>query len=577
MHSHRPRNSQRGFTLIEMLTVLVIIGLLSSIGFVSYESVKVRARDTKRVSDVKQLQTALELFFENHSSYPSDGVPGLNGQLLGFDQTKVFSDAGFASAQQGGVYMMNVPKNPQPGGTDYVYRSLYLDGRDCHRRDHCESYAVLFTLEGTAGSLGPGEHALTPDGITGEGGAYAGQGILRGGFVVGLQSTQDLVSRYTLRAATGVRDIAQNEQVEQVARITAPAVAILALSNVALTVHATASAAALFVYLFTQPLMILSRRKYRAWGTIYNSLSKLPVDLAIVRLVDANTGQRIKTVATDHQGRFSFLVNQGTYKLDVAKAGFEHPSKYVVDVSEDGQFTNVHTAEEIRVAEEGGLLKPDIPVDPIVADDSAKVIVRKNRWKYFQQGIAVLSPTLGVLAFAIQPNILTGGLLAAQLMAYWLFKRLAMPKEPKQWGYVYERGVGKAVGKAVLRIFALPYHKLVESQVTDGRGRYHFRVGSGNFYLTASRSGYEKTESEPLNLKDSKEPTVIATNIPMQREADGSGPKADVKIKKRGLIVGPQAKIPSASEVTAPKAGNSDGSLEGLLPNGPTDGAETDK
>jgi len=565
MHKMMRRGLNRGFTLLEMLTVIVIIGLLSTIGYVSYESVKVRARDTKRVSDAKQLQTALELYFEGNSSYPSDGTPGDNGQLLGFEETRRFSDAGFAPSQQGTVYMMNVPKNPMPGGTDYVYRSLYMNGQNCHIKNACETYAVLFTLEGNSGSLGPGPHALTPDGITGEGGGFAGQGILRsGGLVVGLQTTQELVSRYTLSAARVVKGIADNEQAEAAATITAPAVAAFALANAALTVHASASAASLLLYLFTQPLMLFSRRKYRAWGIVYNSLSKLPIDLAIVRLLDTKTGHRIKSVATDHDGRFSFLVGEGTYRLEVAKNGFSHPSKYIVNVTEDGQYRSVHTADEIAAPKGGGLLIPNIPVDPIVKDEADKVIIGKNRWKYLQQAVAVLSPTLGILAFAIQPNILTGGLLLAQILAYILFKRLAMPKQPKQWGHVYEKGVGKAVGQAVLRIFALPYHKLVESQVTDRQGRYHFRVGSGLFYLTATRKGFEKTESEPLDLKDRKEPTVLASSIPLNRQ-QGTGQTQVMPVKKRGLIVGPNAPISKKQDEIKPAA-DADGSLEGLLP-----------
>ncbi len=563
--------ARRGFTLIELLVTLTIIGLLSSIGYVSYESVKVKARDTKRVSDMKAIQTALELHFENHSSYPSDGTPGSNGQLLGFEETKSLSDVGFSSGVSGTPFMVTVPKNPEPGGTEYVYRSLYMDGRDCHRRDVCETYAVLFTLEGSIGSLQPGPHALTPDGIAGEEGGGGGAGITgAGGLIIGLQTTQELVSRYTLHTAEIVQNIRDNEQVDAVAQVAAPSIAALALANVAVTVHSTASAASLLVYLFTQPALLFRRRRKKAWGIIYDSLSKLPVDLAIIRLYDMNTGHRIKTVATDHDGRFSFLVLQGTYRLEVAKNGYTHPSKYVIDVKEDGQFNNVFSGEEISAPPDGGLLTPHVPIDPVRAEQEKtdRAVIRGNRWRRLQQAVAVISPTLGGLALVLEPNLLTGGLFAAQVLAYMLFKRLAITKESKQWGFVYEKGRGKAVPKAVLRVFALPYHKMVDTQVTDSSGRYHFRVGGGLFYLTASKKGYEKTESEPLDLRDRKEPAIIVTNIPLVRSQQAGGPIKSDRPRK-GFIVGPGASIPKKKReepVEQERKSNGDGGLDNILP-----------
>ncbi|MBU0625689.1 prepilin-type N-terminal cleavage/methylation domain-containing protein [Patescibacteria group bacterium] len=559
---------RRGFTLIEMLTVLTIIGFLSSVGYVSYESAKVSARDTKRVSDMKQIQTALELYFETHSSYPSDGTPGDDGQLIGFVETKILSDVGFSAEQHGVIYMQGVPKNPQPGGTEYVYRSLYNHGANCHIAAACETYAILFTLEGNSGSLGPGPHALTPSGITGEGGAEAGRGVLgAGGFVIGLRSSQELVSRYALDAAQLVVEVADNKQLEQIADFAAPTATLFVLTNTVLTAQATTSATALLFYLFAQPLLIFSRRKRRAWGVIYNSFTKLPVDLAIVRLIDTQISQRVKSTVTDRGGRFSFLVTEGSYLIEVAKAGFIYPSQYVVGVSEDGQYTNVYTGGEIKTPQGGGLLIPNIPIDPVIEEETDRIIIRRNYRKYLQRGVAVLGPTIGLVCFVISPNILTGILLIAQLGAYWLFKRLAITKEPKQWGYVYEQGVGRAVANAVLRIFALPYHKLAETQVSDRRGRYHFRVGSGLFYLTATRTGYEKTESEPLDLKDHQEPTVIASNIPLAK-SEGSLPEdsRSVTQRQRSTLINSQPTVAQIGEKPVQSPTKESNSLDDLLP-----------
>jgi prepilin-type N-terminal cleavage/methylation domain-containing protein len=59
-----------GFTLIELLVVISIIGILASIVLVSLDGTRKKGRDSKRISDVKQLQLALELYYDQNNSFP---------------------------------------------------------------------------------------------------------------------------------------------------------------------------------------------------------------------------------------------------------------------------------------------------------------------------------------------------------------------------------------------------------------------------------------------------------------------------------------------------------------------------
>lgn len=65
------RNNKKGFTLIELLVVIAIIGILSSVVLASLNSARQKSRDARRLSDVKQLQLALELHFDTDAAYPT--------------------------------------------------------------------------------------------------------------------------------------------------------------------------------------------------------------------------------------------------------------------------------------------------------------------------------------------------------------------------------------------------------------------------------------------------------------------------------------------------------------------------
>jgi len=107
------KTPQKGFTLIEVLVVVSIIGLLASIVLVGLGGFRSQGRDAKRIADLKQTQNALELYYTKCQHYPGDAACGLGDP----------GDwAGLGSAVAGaGIGVSKIANDPLPGNPQYDY------------------------------------------------------------------------------------------------------------------------------------------------------------------------------------------------------------------------------------------------------------------------------------------------------------------------------------------------------------------------------------------------------------------------------------------------------------------------
>lgn len=67
----KKRNNQMGFTIVELLIVIVVIGILAAITIVAYNGIQKRASDTRRHSDIEIITKALELYYIDNNRYPA--------------------------------------------------------------------------------------------------------------------------------------------------------------------------------------------------------------------------------------------------------------------------------------------------------------------------------------------------------------------------------------------------------------------------------------------------------------------------------------------------------------------------
>lgn len=134
----------KGFTLIELLIVIAIIGVLSTLLMANFVGVRQRARDAQRKSDLRQIQSALELYRADQGVYPISGSS--NGNFPSA------CGAAFKSTDGNITYMTKVPCDSL--GADY-YNSgnyFYQGGGATYNIQACLENAG--DTQGTTTSLG---------------------------------------------------------------------------------------------------------------------------------------------------------------------------------------------------------------------------------------------------------------------------------------------------------------------------------------------------------------------------------------------------------------------------------------
>jgi len=104
-------NDKKGFTLIELLVVITIIGLLATVVLVSLNTARMKARDVRRVADLRQVALALEFYYDDSSDM---SYPGISGSNQWGD-----ADSGMTKALQDNNYISSVPHDP--GTNTYQY------------------------------------------------------------------------------------------------------------------------------------------------------------------------------------------------------------------------------------------------------------------------------------------------------------------------------------------------------------------------------------------------------------------------------------------------------------------------
>lgn len=234
------------------------------------------------------------------------------------------------------------------------------------------------------------------------------------------------------------------------------------------------------------------KRKNRPWGTVYDSVTKQPLDPAYVTLFDEFDNE-VKSSITDLDGRYGFLLAAGKYHIRSGKTHYRFPSTKLAGRASDALYRDLYFGDDIDVKGEGDVVFRNIPMDQEGFDWNEFQKEKRKLTRFFSRHdvwVVRISSTfftfgfiLAAIALSVSPttyNILTVLLYGALI----LLRRCGF--KPKALGLLEEKQNGNPLSFAVVRVLS-PNGYQIARTICDAHGRYYCLVPPGEYQLQVEK------------------------------------------------------------------------------------------
>jgi prepilin-type N-terminal cleavage/methylation domain-containing protein len=143
MHSLKKRQS--GFTIVELLIVIVVIGILATLVIVTFAGIQQKARNTKRQTDVNALASHVEAYYASNGKYPTLG--NMNDSTWRAANVKGLDPAALKDPKGSAGTLVSAP-----AASSYAYAPTDDSGGACdNTATDCTKYTLTATYEGQVG------------------------------------------------------------------------------------------------------------------------------------------------------------------------------------------------------------------------------------------------------------------------------------------------------------------------------------------------------------------------------------------------------------------------------------------
>ncbi len=144
---------QQGFTIIELLIVIAIIGILATLVLTNFQGAQAKGRDTVRKNDINSIYQKLEEYYNENGGYPDGNLS--TSVLAGIDAEALNDADGTAITYAGGFITSTTAPTLTPGNTnEYIYAAYDCDtaGAQATVGSTCAKYVIATYLERETGN-----------------------------------------------------------------------------------------------------------------------------------------------------------------------------------------------------------------------------------------------------------------------------------------------------------------------------------------------------------------------------------------------------------------------------------------
>lgn len=265
----------------------------------------------------------------------------------------------------------------------------------------------------------------------------------------------------------------------------------------------------------------------KAWGVVYDSITKKPLPRSVVRLFESSTGKLLETSVTDVNGVFRLMPMHGNYYIKVFNQGYTFPSQTVPSGS-DGAYLNIYKGEPLEILVDHQFVHVSVPLDPVEVNQTSKMVRQSFLGvEFILKIVSLMLLTSGVaLSFA---NLLHYQNLPVIILffVYVLFiatQVIFALIRPKEHGTITDKN-GKPVSNIEIGVYETEFNTLVAKTFSDQFGHYYFIVPF---------QGYKIRLLDPLYrvIQPHTETGEISVAIPKTSEETLMLIAEDIKVEK---------------------------------------------
>jgi len=243
------------------------------------------------------------------------------------------------------------------------------------------------------------------------------------------------------------------------------------------------------------------------WGTVYDSLTKRPLDPVYVSLRSAETNKEITGAITDLAGRYGFLVPPGEYKLTAMKTHYDFPSSRLRGKHDDLVYDRLYFGENFTVTKEEGVVLRNIPLDAAGTDwnEEEKKRMGLGGSRKRRQIMIAITNTIFVFGFlfsvyacAVLPDVLNV-VIVLSYVVIWVVETLYA--RHFHLTVVIKHEDGRPLPFALIKILLTGTDILVKKVVADQMGKFYILMTPGSYKVSVEERRGEEYQKVYENEK----------------------------------------------------------------------------